>query len=479
MSSLTDLSAVEARRLIGEKTVSPKDLCQACIERIESVNVSLNAIVTTDFDRAMEAAVQAEAAVLKGEPLGPLHGLPLAIKDLSATKGLRTTFGSKFFADHVPDDDDDVVRRIKAAGAIVIGKTNTPEFGAGANTTNDLFGPTRNPYDPQLTCGGSSGGAAAALSSHMVPLANGSDLGGSLRIPAAFCGVVGFRPSPGVVGFTDRAQGWSSLPIQGPMGRTVDDTALLMSVLTGHSPGDPLSNPHASGAGKMEPVDLSTLKVAFSTDLGFAPVDTVIAESFQQKSTALSGLFRSAEFCDPDMTNAHEAFRILRAVTFVASYKRFYDADKDKLERNTRINVEEGLKLSLSDIAWAEVEATKIYRSFVALFEDFDLLICPTVPVQPFPADRLFVDEINGEKLSSYFHWFALTYGISLAAHPAVALPCGHIGHLPSSIQIVGPRGSDAFALSAARALEDVFADAPALQPPAPPNVTARPVDPT
>lgn len=472
--SLSDLSAVEARRLIGAGEISPKELCAACIARIEQVNGALNAIVTTDFERAMARAALAEAEVRNGAALGPLHGLPIAIKDLNETAGLRTTHGSKFFADHIPERDDDIVARIRAAGAVIIGKTNTPEFGAGGNTVNDVFGATRNPYDNDLTCGGSSGGSAAALASRMVPLANGSDLGGSLRIPAAFCGVVGFRPSPGVVGNATRPQGWSPWSVQGPMGRSVDDAALLFSALAGDSHGDPLGGGAGPPPVPIRPADLSTLRVGISEDLGFAPVDNEVRSAFKSRIERISGEFRSVQTVEPALENANEVFRILRAVKFVACQRQFYDADPDRLERNTRTNVEDGLKLSLADVAWAELEATRIYRAFQKLFESIDLFICPAVAVSPFPADQLFVEAINGERLESYFHWLALTYGITLTTNPALALPCGMLGGAPFSLQLVGPRRGDGFVLSAAKAMEDFFAGTKGLATPPPSRPDTR-----
>ncbi len=466
--SLSELSAVEARRLIDRREISPKELCAACIARIEQVNGAINAIVTTDFDQAMARAAQAEAEILKGDATGPLHGLPIAIKDLNETAGLRTTHGSKFFADHIPDRDDDIVARIRNAGAVIIGKTNTPEFGAGGNTINDVFGATRNPYDNALTCGGSSGGSAAALASRMTPLANGSDLGGSLRIPAAFCGVVGFRPSPGIVGNGARPQGWAPWSVQGPMGRSVDDAALLFSALAGDTPADPLGSGAGPAPVPVRPADLSTLRVGVSEDLGFAPVDNEIRAAFKSRIERISGAFRSVESVEPALANANDVFRILRAVKFVACQGKFYDADPDRLERNTRGNVEEGLKLSLADVAWAELEATVIYRAFQELFQTIDLFICPGVSVKPFPAEQLFVEEINGERLDSYFHWLALTYGITLTTNPAVALPCGMLGRTPFGLQLVGPRHGDAFVLSAAKALEDLFAGSLELATPPP-----------
>ncbi|HWT29887.1 MAG TPA: amidase family protein, partial [Propylenella sp.] len=282
MQGLADMSARELRALIGRKTISPLELFDACVERIEGVDPAVNAMVALDLDRARNAARDAEAAVMRGDPLGALHGLPVAVKDLTPTAGLRTTFGSLFYKDHVPAEDDLTVVRLRAAGGIVIGKTNTPEFGAGANTINRVYGATVNPFDPKLSCAGSSGGSAVALATGMVPLATGSDMGGSLRTPASFCGVVGHRPSPGAVPSSTRRYGWTPLSVDGPMGRTVADAALLMAALVGATSLDPLSQDLRAGPFlHLHAVDLSSLRVAFSADLGGMPVAGDTKEHFR------------------------------------------------------------------------------------------------------------------------------------------------------------------------------------------------------
>ncbi|MGI9500355.1 MAG: amidase, partial [Geminicoccaceae bacterium] len=271
MSALSDLAAVELRRMIAEKEISPVELLSSCIERIEQVNGRVNAIVATCFDRAKAEAIRAEAAVIRGDELGTLHGLPIGIKDLALTKDLRTTYGSPQFADFVPEADERQVEAVRRAGAIVIGKTNTPEFGAGANTINPVYGATGNPFDPQKTCAGSSGGSAVALATGMVPLATGSDMGGSLRNPAAYCGIVGMRPSPGTVPDEQRQLGWSSLGVQGPMARSVDDMALLYQAMAAADARDPLAYPiDKAGLWPLEEAALGDLNVAVSDDLGFA-----------------------------------------------------------------------------------------------------------------------------------------------------------------------------------------------------------------
>ena len=296
MAELCDLTAIELRRLIGSKKASPRELLASCRARIDQVNPAVNAFVATCWERAETEAKAAERAVMGGERLGPLHGLPIGVKDLVLTEGLRTTFGSPQFADLVPEADERQVSAVREAGAIVVGKTNTPEFGAGANTVNPVYGATGNPFDPEKTCAGSSGGSAVALATGMVPIATGSDTGGSLRNPAAYCGIVGFRPSPGMVPSELRLLGWSSLPVQGPMARNVADVALLFEAMSALDPRDPLSHPpHPAEPRALEPADLCSLKVAISEDLGFSPLDHGIRDTFRAAVARFADVFASAE----------------------------------------------------------------------------------------------------------------------------------------------------------------------------------------
>ena len=290
MTEPCDLTAVEARRMIGAKQLASTELLESCIGRIEAVDHAVNAMVARDFDRARVAASKADAAVARGDALGALHGLPIGIKDLEETEGLVTTHGSPIFRDYVPVADEGIVARAKAAGAIVIGKTNTPEFGAGANTRNAVYGATGNPFDPSKSCAGSSGGSAVALATGMAPICTGSDTGGSLRNPASFCGIVGFRPSPGLVPSDKRGIGWTPLPVLGPMARTVADTALLLGSIASDDSRDPLAGVVPGMFYPPATVDLSRLRAAFTPDFGFAPTERVVAAAFVEKT----GLFRSA-----------------------------------------------------------------------------------------------------------------------------------------------------------------------------------------
>jgi Asp-tRNA(Asn)/Glu-tRNA(Gln) amidotransferase A subunit family amidase len=470
MSELCDFTAVELRRLIGAKQASPRELLASCRARIDLVNPAVNAFVATCWERAEAEAKAAERAVTDGDELGPLHGLPIGVKDLVLTEGLRTTRGSPFFADFVPEADERQVSAVRGAGAIVVGKTNTPEFGAGANTVNPVYGATGNPFDPQKTCAGSSGGSAVALATDMVPIATGSDTGGSLRNPAAYCGIVGFRPSPGMVPSEMRLLGWSSLPVQGPMARNVPDVALLFEAMSAIDPRDPLSHPqHPAEPWTLEPVDLCSLRVAISEDLGIAPMDHGIRRTFRAAVERMQGVFASAEDRDPSFEGADEVFEVTRAANFLAAHTANYRDRRDMLGPNIVANVEQGLGMSLEDAARAGSTHTAIYRRFLDFMDGYDVLICPAMSVPPFPHSQLHPTHIIGEALRTYFHWLAPAYGLTLTGHPVVCLPCGldHTG-MPFGIQICGKRFGDWRVLSIAAALERYLRDIPELARPLP-----------
>ncbi len=467
---LCDLTAVELRRLIGSKAVSPVEVLASCLERIDDVNPKLNAITATCLERARAEARTAETAVLKGERLGLLHGLPIGIKDLQETEGLTTTFGSKLFENHVPARDERTVAAVREAGAIIVGKTNVPEWGAGANTRNPVYGATGNPFAPDLICGGSSGGAAVSLVTSMLPLATGSDTGGSLRTPSAYCGVVGFRPTPGLVPSERRGLGWTPISVLGPMGRNVADTCLLFSAMVGSDTRDPFAG--AVDPGEFiapVPTDLSSLRLAWSEDLGFAPVAKSIRRTFSNRVAVLDHCFKAASEAAPDLKGADEVFETVRAVNFLASHRQRYETDPASLGPNTRANYEQGLKLSLADFAWAHGEQTRLYRGAQSFFEEFDVLVCPAAAVSPFPWTQLYVEEIDGQKLRTYFHWLAITYGLTLLGHPVAVIPCGVDEQgLPFGIQICGPKNADRFVLGVAHALEQALAGDPTTARPLP-----------
>ena len=477
---LVEQSAVALRRLIGAKAVSPVELLEACIARIEQVNPFVNAVTATCFERARAEARAAEAAVMAGQPLGLLHGLPLGVKDLEPTEGLLTTWGSALFRDHVPTEDVELVARLRRAGAIVTGKTNVPEMGAGANSRNDVWGATGNPFNPNLNAGGSSGGSAAALACDMLPVCTGSDTGGSLRIPAAKCGVVGFRPSPGVVPSARKLLGWTPLSVVGPMGRTVEDACLQLAASAGMYAGDPLSYPlDARSFLKPDEVDLSGLRVAWTEDFGTCAVDDGIRATFRDKIAGMRHLFQRCDKVEFDLGEAHRCFDVLRAEAFVAGMHAAYTQDPNSLGPNSRANYEMGARMSLLDSAWAQAEQTRLIKRFQQTFADYDLVLSPTTPVSPFAWTQLYADTINGEKQENYYRWLSLTYVTTLLTHPALSLPCGldHKG-MPFGLQIVGGFRADHKVLGAAQAMEQAFAAMADLRRPRPDLSALRPADP-
>jgi len=460
MTEPCDLSAVEARRLIGARQLSPVELLRSCRARIDAVNPAVKAVTDTIWRRAEKEAKAAEKAVKSGDELPPLHGLPLGVKDLDDAEGLINSFGSPIFRDNLVKRDDRMVARCRAAGAIVVGKTNVPEFGAGANSNNPVYGPTGNPFDPKRIPGGSSGGSAVALATNMLPLCTGSDGGGSLRIPAAFCGVVGFRPSPGLVPTDKRAQGWNMVPTQGPMGRTVADTCLLLSAQAAFDEMDPLSRP-IDGEVFLDPqtIDLAQLRVGYTVDWGICPVDTRIARTFRDRIGKLRSLFRACDRVNPNMGRANEAFGVLRATGMLNAQRANYAEHRDLLGPNMIANYEEGLRYSAADVAWAQAEQTRIYRAVQAVYEEYDLILSPTVAIPPFPWSQLYMNEINGKRLNTYFQWFSLTYMISLTGNPSLSLPMGlEPTGTPFGMMITGPAAADLFTLRAAHSIEQAVA---------------------
>ena len=466
MTEPCDLTAIEARRLIGQKELAPTELLASCIARIEAVDHAVNAMVARDFDRARTAAKAADAAVARGDTLPPLHGLPIGIKDLQETGGLLTTHGSPIFRDHIPAADERLVAAVRAAGAIVVGKTNTPEFGAGANTRNAVYGATGNPFDPALSAAGSSGGSAVALATGMAPICSGSDTGGSLRNPAAFSGIVGFRPTPGLVANERRGLGWNNLSVAGPMARTVPDLCLLLSAMVSDDGRDPLATTvHGQAIRRADDfavparIDLSRLRVAVTPDFGFAPTERHIAEVFAEKTAPFRHVFARAEHTTPDCSGADDAFEVLRALGFLASHAEKVRTRPQDVGPNVRSNVEEGLRYTAADVARAQTLQTALYRNWQTFFRDWDVILTPSITISPRSWRELYPAEIDGKPTRTYFHWLALAYAVTLPGHPAVSLPVGLDRHgMPFGLQIVGPRGGDAFVLAVAAELEALLA---------------------
>jgi Asp-tRNA(Asn)/Glu-tRNA(Gln) amidotransferase A subunit family amidase len=461
-----DLTALEARRLIGAKALSPSELLTSCIQRILAVDPALNAMVARDFERAKLTAREADAAVMRGDTLPPLHGLPIGIKDLLATEGLRTTSGSVLYRDNIPATDDKLVARLRRAGANIVGKTNTPEFGAGANTRNAVYGATGNPFDPAKSCAGSSGGSAVALAAGMVPLCQGSDTGGSLRNPASFCGIVGFRPSPGMVPAGARAVGSSGLPVLGPMARTVADACLLLGSMASDDGYDPLATTihgrtvrTAADVYPPAALDLSGLRVAVTPDFDFAPTERHIREVFAEKLGLFQHVFARVDEASPDCSGTDEAFEVLRALQFLAVHADKARTSPDKVGPNVHANVAEGLRYSAEDVARAMLQQTVIYRSWQSFFAHHDVILTPAITISPRSWRELYPAEIDGTPTRSYFHWLAMAYAVTLVGHPAVSLPVGlDRNGMPFGLQIVGPRGGDALVLRVAAQLEALLA---------------------
>jgi amidase len=451
-------SATELVRLFRARKVSPFELMHAVLARIDQVNPAVNAYVTVAREAALRAARLATNALKRGAKLPLLHGVPVSIKDLTPTKGIRTTWGSKIFEHHVPEEDALIVQRLKAAGAIVVGKTNTPEFGAGANTFNAVFGATRNPWNPALTCGGSSGGAAVALATGMGPIAQGSDLGGSLRIPAAFCGVVGFRTTAGLVPVYPRELAWDSLSVTGPMARTVADTALMLSVMAGPDDRAPLSY-DVDTREFLKAVKAPSVKawrVAWTPDLnGLVPVDAEVAKVAEGAIRMFRSLGAKVEAACPDFSEVNDIVLATRGFSMVAHHAEKLPQWKEQMQQGLVWNIEQGLRLTPQDIGRGEKLRTVLWHRVRAFMEKRDLLILPTVAVPPFPVEQPYPTEINGKTLDNYTQWFFLTYGITVTGLPVISIPCGFTqSGLPVGLQIVGRRRQEGAVLHAAAAFE-------------------------
>jgi len=460
--TLTELSAVEAVAALTRGEVRPTELVEAAAARIGAVDPVVNALPTLCIDRALAHAARIEAE----QALPWLAGLPLAIKDLTEVAGVRTTFGSPIFAEHVPARSDTMVERIEGRGGIVIAKSNTPEFGAGAQTFNEVFGRTLNPWDTSKTCGGSSGGAAVALATGMAWLAQGSDLGGSLRTPAGFCGVVGLRPSIGLVPHGPSPLPFNTLSVEGPMGRTVADVALFLDAMTASPPGafDYLEAVNNAEIGTA----FARRRVGYSADLGIVPVDPAVTRVTDAAAGGLEKLGLAVTTDCPDFSTAREVFQVLRAVGFAAAHGEKLTTHRDLLKPDVVWNIEAGLTLTGERVAWAERERGRIHNAMMAYFAEHDFLLAPTAIVPPFDVGTTSISEVNGHRFETYIDWIAITFAITLTGCPTISIPCGFTENgLPIGLQVVAPPHREARLLAAARLMEEVFGVA-----------LARPIDP-
>lgn len=461
-----DLSAVEASRLIARKSLSPVELAKACIERVEQINPAINAVVAQNFDQVIADARAAEQQVMGNDPLGCLHGLPFGVKDMNDVKGLPTTFGSEIFRDNIATKDDAIVAAMRRAGAIPLGKTNNPDWSAGGNTINKVYGATGNPHDPSKSSAGSSGGSAALLASRMAPLATGSDMGGSLRNPAAFCGVVGFRPSPGVVPGDTRGAALLPLSTSGPMARTVEDLGLMLSVMARPDRLDPYTvvvdgktawNP--ADFARLTPVNLSGLRMAVTEDYGFAPVEFVVRDAFQAVVKRLLPHMGQVEETHPPSQDADRIFSVLRALLFVPHGQ--YVREHPKLVGpNVTVNVTEAMTYGPEDFSDAITRQSGYYRDWQSFFEIHDFVLSPAVTISPRDWHELYPTHIDGQPTKSYYHWLALAYASTLAGHPAITIPVGRdrLG-MPFGLQIVGKRHDDLGVLKVAAEIQAILAD--------------------
>jgi len=450
------LPATELARQLRQREIAAVAVMAAHLNQIERVNPRVNAIVTLLPEVAMAGAAAADAALERGEPIGPLHGLPIAHKDLVPTKGIRTTFGSPIFADFVPEENALIVERLQAAGAITIGKTNAPEFGAGSQTFNRVFGVTRNPYDLETTCGGSSGGAAVALACGMLPIADGSDLGASLRNPGGFCNVVGFRPSPGRVPTWPTQAAWFPLSVQGPMARTVADAALMLSAIAGSDARSPIAIGEA-GDRFARPLDrdFRRTKLAWSRDLGGLPVDPRVTAVLEGQRGVFADLGCIVTDDEPDLSGADEVFQAWRAWIFELGHGDLMAEHRDQLKATIVWNIEQGQQLSGPTLARAERRRTELYHEMRRFLERYEFLLLPVSQVPPFDINQEYPTEINGQPMATYVDWIRICSDITITGLPAISVPCGFTPEgLPVGLQIVGRHQDDLGVLQLAHAFE-------------------------
>lgn len=457
MSDLCFTSARDLAAAIRRREVSAREVTEAHLDRIDRVNPAVNAVVTLVAEQALAAADTADARLGRGEETGPLHGLPIVHKDTHETAGIRTTHGSPVLADHVPRRDELIVERLRAAGTIALGKSNVPEFAAGSHTFNSVFGVTRNPYDLSRSAGGSSGGAAAALACGMTPIADGSDMGGSLRNPAAFCNVVGLRPSPGRVPTWPAPAAWATMGVQGPMARSVADAALMLSAVAGPDPRSPiaLQDPGSDFAVPLER-DLGGLRVAWSPDFAHAlPVEPEVVRALEPALQVFAELGCKVEEACPDFSGAEEVFRTLRAWQFEMALGGVVERHRDQVKESVVWNVEVGRALTGRDLARAETLHAELFHRTREFFERYDVLLLPVSQVPPFDADLEYPTAVAGVPQESYLDWMRSAYWVSATGCPALSVPGGFTEDgLPVGLQVVGPHRADLLVLQVGHAFE-------------------------
>ncbi|MFH7242797.1 MAG: amidase [Spirulina sp.] len=460
MQALYQWSATELQQALGSGAISATEVVESCLQQIHQENDRLRAFITLCPDQALAAAAVVDAARKRGEPLGPLAGIPVSVKDLTATAGVRTTLGSLLYQDWVPTEDELCVARLKQAGAILIGKTNTPEFGLGAHVNNPLYGPTATPYDPSRTSGGSSGGAAVSVATGMCPLAQGTDMGGSSRTPASFCGVVGLRPAAGRIPRRHKPLQWDYLDTDGVLARTVEDVALMLSVMAGREAHDPISIatswPCPTFDESVRDQVRGKVRVGFSVDLGITPVDAQVQAVFEQAMSQMMPLCQQMVPAHPDCTLAPAAFEPLRAGLLRYKQNHNYEQYFDQLTPTVRWNVERGQHLTALDFLTAAGHRDQIYRNFLSFFETYDILATVSACVPPFPHDQPEVLRVNETTLDNILDYLKITYTISLTGLPALSIPCGWTDSgLPIGLQLVGPPQGETALLQFAYLLQE------------------------
>ncbi|MGB1252651.1 MAG: amidase [Candidatus Promineifilaceae bacterium] len=446
MNEICNLTATEMAAAIRGRKLSAREVMEAHLTQIEAINSKVNAIPTLLPKLGLYSADLADEAIARGDTVGPLHGLPIAHKDLTEVKGVRTTYGSPIFTDHVPSFNSLIVERLQNAGAITIGKTNTPEFGAGSHTFNPVHGLTRNPYNLNKTCGGSSGGAAVALATRMLPIADGSDMGGSLRNPAAFNNVVGFRPSPGRVPSWPKGMAWGMMGVEGPMARTVEDIALMLTAMAGPDKRSPIAL-NESGSRFTAPLerDWKGTKIAWSENLGGMPVDPEITRKINQQVGTFKALGLEVASAEPNLTNAQNVFHTLRAHAFASAFAPLIEEHSaDMFKETIHWNTAQGVALSGMDIARAQQQRTVLYHQMCEFMDEHHFMVCPVTQVLPFDITTEYPTEVNGVQMESYIHWMQSCYFITVLGFPAISVPCGFSADgLPVGLQIVGRHQDD------------------------------------